>query len=161
MPGEEWFIDGHILDGHNFLFALDLQYPVNQQERVAMRQDGLDLIDIHRAGLLRGCRRLGCVQICGFTHSESRIIEDLRSRWNLARRVSPRCSGKIALALHLLSLGTLVLIFVLFEQLLWLLKKISESSNLAFELLLLMQTFFQISGFEGPIGHEIPIPASS
>jgi hypothetical protein len=69
--------------------------------------------------------------------------------------------GTTALALHLLSLGILVLIFVPFEQLLWLLEKISESSNLAFELLLLMQTFFQISGFEGPIGHEVPIPAYS
>ena len=58
--------------------------------------------------------------------------------------------GITALALHLLSLGTLVLIFVPFEQLLWLLEKISESSNLAFELLLPMHTIFQISGFKGP-----------
>jgi hypothetical protein len=58
--------------------------------------------------------------------------------------------GITTLALHLLSLGILVLIFALFEQLLCLPGKISESSSLAFELLLPMQTFFQISGFKGP-----------
>jgi hypothetical protein len=42
--------------------------------------------------------------------------------------------GKTALALHLLSLGTFVLIFVLFMQLLCLPEENSESSYLAFEL---------------------------
>ena len=59
MAGKEWLIDRHILDGDNLLLALNLQDPVNQQKRVAMRKDGLDLVDIERAGRGLGCRRLG------------------------------------------------------------------------------------------------------
>src|SRR5712675_163629 len=57
--------------------------------------------------------------------------------------------GITTLALHLLSLGTLVLIFVLFVQLLCSLKKISESSNLAFELLLLNANVLSNFRFRG------------
>ena len=35
----------------------NLHYPVNQEKRVAMRKDGLNLVDIERDGLARGGRR--------------------------------------------------------------------------------------------------------
>ena len=54
-----------------------------------------------------------------------------------------------------------MLIFGLFVQLLCLPKKISESSYLAFELLLPIAPIVQISGCRGPISHEVPIPAQS
>src|SRR4051812_10690601 len=96
MTGKERFVDGHILNGHDLLFTLDLQYAVNQQKWVAMRQDGLYLINIERAGWgLDSSRFCGCVQICGFTHSKARIIEDSQPGWNLAMTHGFPMSGMI------------------------------------------------------------------
>ena len=50
MARKEWLIDSHILNGHNPLLALQLHHPINQQKRVAMRQNRLDLVDVHCAG---------------------------------------------------------------------------------------------------------------
>ena len=48
MTGEEWFVDGHILDGHNPLLALDLNHPVDQQKGKAVRQDVENVDDVQR-----------------------------------------------------------------------------------------------------------------
>src|SRR5580658_1836015 len=39
MSREKRFVDGHVLNGNNALPALQLKHAVNQQERIAVRQD--------------------------------------------------------------------------------------------------------------------------
>ena len=58
VTGEEWFIDGHIFDGHNARFAREINYSVNQQKRETVRQDAQDVINVQR-GLACGGWGLG------------------------------------------------------------------------------------------------------
>jgi hypothetical protein len=46
MAIEEFFIDGDILDRRDRLAAFPIQYAVNQQQRITVRQVGLDLVDV-------------------------------------------------------------------------------------------------------------------
>ncbi len=58
VPGKEWFVDGHILDGHDPLLALDLNHAVDQQKGKSVRQNVENIDDVQR-GLYRrrGCGR--------------------------------------------------------------------------------------------------------
>ena len=49
---EERLVDAHVLERHDATAGLELEHPVDQQERVAMRQDLHDPLDVHRAVLL-------------------------------------------------------------------------------------------------------------
>jgi len=57
--------DGHILDGNDLLLALDFHYSVNQQKWIAMRKNGLDLVDVQRPAGVSVAAGSACVQICG------------------------------------------------------------------------------------------------
>src|SRR5271169_368260 len=59
MSGEKRLIDADVLDGDNAVFARDLDHAVDQQERVTVRQNGLDLIDVQRGPAVGG-RRFRC-----------------------------------------------------------------------------------------------------
>ena len=58
VSGKEGLVDGHILDGHDPLLALDLDHAVDQQKGKAVRQDVENIDDVQR-GLYRrrGCGR--------------------------------------------------------------------------------------------------------
>ena len=60
VPGKERLVDGHILDGHDPLLALDLNDAVDQQEGKAVGQNMENVDDVQR-GLYRrrGCGRMG------------------------------------------------------------------------------------------------------
>jgi GTPase len=47
MTVEIGFVVGDVLDGRKVLIGLELQYPINEQERVAVRQQAQHLVDIH------------------------------------------------------------------------------------------------------------------
>ena len=46
MPDKKGLVDGDVLDGDNPLFALQFQNAVDQQERVSVRQNFKDFVDI-------------------------------------------------------------------------------------------------------------------
>jgi hypothetical protein len=54
---EEGLIDGDVLDGDDALFSFDLEDAVDEEERVAMGEDGHDAIDVHHG--LNFCWRFG------------------------------------------------------------------------------------------------------
>ncbi len=43
---EERLVDGHILDGHQALAALELDHSVDQQKRVTVRKEIQDFLDV-------------------------------------------------------------------------------------------------------------------
>src|SRR5205807_4789405 len=73
MPHKERLVDGHILERHHSLHALQLQNPVNQEKRITMPKQRLNLVDVQRAAAWGRLR-----SVHDFTHSKARIIEDLR-----------------------------------------------------------------------------------
>ena len=48
MADEVGLVDGDVLDGDNAGLALHLDDAVDEQERIAVRQDGHDFDDVHR-----------------------------------------------------------------------------------------------------------------
>jgi hypothetical protein len=52
MTGKKRLIEGHVLQGHEIIVALKVQYSVDQQKRVTVRQMTEHLMDIHR---VQGC----------------------------------------------------------------------------------------------------------
>ena len=48
MALEERFVDGNVLDGDDTLAGLQLDHAVDQEEGVAMRQQLLNLLHVHR-----------------------------------------------------------------------------------------------------------------
>jgi hypothetical protein len=56
VPSEEWFVDGNVLDGHNTFGAGDVDNAVNQQKRIAVRQDTQYLLDVERKIIATGRR---------------------------------------------------------------------------------------------------------
>src|SRR5262249_60300954 len=88
MAAKEGLVDAHVLERDDLLLALNLQHPVDQQKRISVRENGLDLIDVQRAGPRAALCCFSRTRICGaFVHSlkraffrsfsEARIIEDL------------------------------------------------------------------------------------
>ncbi len=54
MPHKERFVRGDVLEGHNLFPPLDFHDPVQQKKRIAMRQNGLDFLDVKRANDFAG-----------------------------------------------------------------------------------------------------------
>ena len=46
MSAEKLLVDRHVLDGDDAFFALQLEHAVDQQERIAVRQDLQDVVDV-------------------------------------------------------------------------------------------------------------------
>ena len=76
------FVGGHILDGDEALLAFDLDDAIDQQKRVAMRQDSLDLHDIE-GGLAAKGRGGGILLVAdgrgrlgGFCHSNGKRYKE-------------------------------------------------------------------------------------
>src|SRR6266404_4460289 len=57
VAGKKWLVDGDVLDGYDALHAHQIDHAVDQQKRVAMRQDAHDFMNVE-LGVL-GCRRFG------------------------------------------------------------------------------------------------------
>ena len=49
MAGKKRFIDGYVLQSDDALLAGEVNNPVNQQKREAMRQDAQDVVDVQRS----------------------------------------------------------------------------------------------------------------
>ena len=49
MSGEEWLVDGYVLDPDHPLHPLQFQDSVQQKEWIAVPQKGLDPVDVHCA----------------------------------------------------------------------------------------------------------------
>src|SRR5262249_45085394 len=78
MPAEEGLVDANVLERHDLLLALNLQHPVDQQKRIAVRKNSLDLINVQRAGLGAALGYFSRIRVdSAFVHLfEARIIED-------------------------------------------------------------------------------------
>ena len=63
----KWLIDRNVLDRHNSLLALEINYTVNQQKRIAMRQNLENVVNI-QPNVLRP-RRGSFRILCGTNHS--------------------------------------------------------------------------------------------
>jgi hypothetical protein len=63
VAGEKPFVDRDVLDAYDALVAFDLDDPVNQKERVTMRQNPHDLSDA----------QFQTVSLCGTDHSATGI----------------------------------------------------------------------------------------
>jgi hypothetical protein len=61
MALEKGLVDGHVLDGNQTLARLALDDPIDQQERVAVRQQALYFLNIH------GVQRISkqCIRFVG------------------------------------------------------------------------------------------------
>src|SRR5258708_2944468 len=68
VADEERLVGRDILKRHNPLAPVDLHYAVQQQKRIAVRQNGLDLLDVERTQGLRA-RGFGCVY--SLTHGQT------------------------------------------------------------------------------------------
>ena len=68
MPGKKWLIDANALERHDTLLTLEVDYSIDQQERISMRENSLDLVDVE--GRLCPDRSLGC-RWCAVAHSVS------------------------------------------------------------------------------------------
>ena len=71
---EELLVDGDVLDGDDALVGLHLDDAVDEEEGVAVRQEGHDFEDVHRLG--RGCGTLRGVW-WGFAHG----MDEYKRRW--------------------------------------------------------------------------------
>ena len=56
VPVKKRFVDGDILDGDDALSALQIKHAIDQQERIAVRQNLQNLVDVE-PGLRRVRRR--------------------------------------------------------------------------------------------------------
>ena len=94
VPGEEGFVDGHILDGHDPLLALDLDYAVDQQEGKPVWQD-VENVDNVQRGLYRR-RRCGR-RVSGVGHFLSSGSVTRQERRLYCTASQPRNTARIQL----------------------------------------------------------------
>lgn len=73
VPGEKWLINGDIFNRHNALHAHEVDHTINQQKRIAMRQNSQNIVNIQLA-LLGGWRFSQRLRRVGHVSSGLKII---------------------------------------------------------------------------------------
>ncbi len=71
VPGKKGLVDGHVLDGHDPLLALDLDHAIDQQEGKPMGQDTENIDNVQRGLYRRRGRGRG---LSGIGHFSRQVL---------------------------------------------------------------------------------------
>lgn len=90
MPGKKWLVHGDILNGDNALLTDEVDHAVDQQERITVRQDSQDVLDIEMYMLGRRLSHsLGGVAHACWLERRLYFIEPAGPQNRVARASSP------------------------------------------------------------------------